>query len=60
MFSYIGRRILDMKFNSVQTHLLLTAHDDGENSTEEDCFARSGIVCYWNVNEPSRPQKLVV
>ncbi|CAB3993044.1 WD repeat-containing 60-like [Paramuricea clavata] len=57
-----GRRVLDMKFNSVQTHLLLTAHDCSNVETsvdKNDCLQERGIVCYWNVNEPSQPQKIL-
>jgi ABC-type Mn2+/Zn2+ transport system ATPase subunit len=57
---YTGRRVLDVKFNLVQTHLLLTAHDCNDvetNVDKKDCLQGRGIVCYWNVNEPSQPQK---
>lgn len=57
---YSGRRVLDMQFNSVQTHLLLTAHDCNTVKVHMDkinCLQGRGIVCYWNVNEPSQPQK---
>ena len=54
-----GRRVLDVKFNLVQTHLLLTAHDCNNVETNRDCLQGRGIVCYWNVNEPSQPQKIL-
>lgn len=57
---HTGRRVLDMKFNAVQTHLLLTAYDCNNIESNVDknlCLYGRGVVCYWNVNEPSQPQK---
>ena len=52
---------MDMKFNSVQTHLLLTAHNCSnieDNAEDKRLYLRGqGVVCYWNINEPSQPQK---
>ena len=49
-----------MNFNSIQTHLLLTAHDCNDvtsNAATNDNLRGKGIVCFWNVNEPTQPQK---
>ncbi|XP_072173469.1 cytoplasmic dynein 2 intermediate chain 1-like isoform X1 [Diadema setosum] len=66
-----GRCILRVAFHPVQTNLILTMHSmpNAEDRSSDDMdrkvvekagLTNRGLMCVWNINEPSRPQKILV
>jgi hypothetical protein len=57
----IGRSIVDVCFSSILPHLMLTAHGPltaTDTTSDRAPFgADKGIVCLWNLNDPSLPLK---
>eukprot|EP00057_Strongylocentrotus_purpuratus_P002806 XP_003725277.2 PREDICTED: WD repeat-containing protein 60 isoform X1 [Strongylocentrotus purpuratus] len=66
-----GRSINRVVIHPVQTNLIITMHSmpkaDVMNIDDKDLkvmekagLTNRGLMCVWNVNEPSRPQKILV
>ncbi|ELU09671.1 hypothetical protein CAPTEDRAFT_129633 [Capitella teleta] len=55
---FTGRHVVQSHFSSTQNQALITIHSAKEVEMN-DPLARKGIVCVWNVNEPSQPQSLL-
>jgi hypothetical protein len=57
---FAGRHVQSMSFSPIQTNLLLTSFSVAPAShTQEDLFPGNGIICVWNLNEPSKPDKVL-
>ncbi|XP_041460822.1 cytoplasmic dynein 2 intermediate chain 1-like [Lytechinus variegatus] len=66
-----GRSIVRVVIHPVQTNLIITMHSmpktDLMNIDDKDLkvlekagLTNRGLLCVWNINEPSRPQKILV
>lgn len=56
-----GRCVTKVIFHPVQTNLILTMHSMPKAKVIEKAgLTNRGLMCVWNVNEPSRPQKILV
>ncbi|XP_032222852.2 cytoplasmic dynein 2 intermediate chain 1 isoform X2 [Nematostella vectensis] len=58
-----GRSIRSVHISPVQTHLMLAALGPIEGPPSQQVsgnVAKRGLVCLWNINEPSEPQKVLV
>ncbi|XP_030827896.1 WD repeat-containing protein 60 isoform X3 [Strongylocentrotus purpuratus] len=56
-----GRSINRVVIHPVQTNLIITMHSMPKAKVMEKAgLTNRGLMCVWNVNEPSRPQKILV
>ncbi|CAH3154809.1 unnamed protein product [Pocillopora meandrina] len=64
--SYLeGRQVTCVHISPVQTYFLLTAYgavkEQGKTASKaQPSIQEKGIVCFWNTNEPSEPQKVLI
>lgn len=64
--SYLeGRQVKCVHISPVQTYFLLTAYgavkEQGKTASKAHrSIQEKGIVCFWNTNEPSEPQKVLI
>ncbi|XP_058954836.2 cytoplasmic dynein 2 intermediate chain 1 isoform X2 [Pocillopora verrucosa] len=64
--SYLeGRQVTCVHISPVQTYFLLTAYgavkEQGKTASKaQPNIQEKGIVCFWNTNEPSEPQKVLI
>ncbi|XP_053408789.1 cytoplasmic dynein 2 intermediate chain 1-like isoform X3 [Mercenaria mercenaria] len=54
------RHVIFSHFSPVQPNLLLTVYSPPPQISEENPVSKRGIICVWNTNEPSFPQKILV
>ncbi|XP_064644540.1 cytoplasmic dynein 2 intermediate chain 1-like isoform X2 [Lineus longissimus] len=54
------RHVVFSCFSPIQSYLLLTVYSMPTEPSPRDRWRKNGIVCVWNVNEPSRPQKVLI
>ena len=55
-----GRHAIHTHISPVQTYLVLTAYSPQSKVKSADGLSGKGLVCVWNVNEPTKPQKILV
>ncbi|KAL4229411.1 WD repeat-containing protein 60 [Mactra antiquata] len=55
-----GRHVIFSHFSPVQPNLLLTVYSSAQEITDDNCVSKRGVICVWNTNEPSSPQKILV
>ncbi|XP_006815867.1 cytoplasmic dynein 2 intermediate chain 1-like [Saccoglossus kowalevskii] len=53
------RHVVYLHFHPVQTHLILTAYSMPQKASSKNKLYSKGLICLWNVNEPTRPQKVL-
>ncbi|XP_062519649.1 cytoplasmic dynein 2 intermediate chain 1-like isoform X2 [Corticium candelabrum] len=57
---FAGRHVKSISFSPAQTNLILTTYSAApSNDRSNDLFSGNGVVCVWNLNEPSMPDKVL-
>ncbi|XP_052255414.1 cytoplasmic dynein 2 intermediate chain 1-like isoform X3 [Dreissena polymorpha] len=55
-----GRYVVHSHFSHVQPNLLVMAYSHAQEVVVDNPVTRRGVLCVWNTNEPTYPQKILV
>ncbi|CAH1773790.1 unnamed protein product [Owenia fusiformis] len=54
-----GRQVIHSQFATMQSNLFLAVYSRPKQVSPGDILSNKGLVCLWNIHEPSAPQKIL-